>query len=358
VSRVTNALEMTGGVVILLVVFVDVFTSVIVPRPTRRAFRPSGILVRFMWPTWRSLGLARWLARRDREGFLGMFAPLMVIVGLGLWVVSLVLGFALLMYAQATSIHPPLRDFGSAVYFAGTTALTIGYGDFVPASLATRLLALLSAGSGLATFAIVISYLFLLFGAFQRRENFVIVLDGSAGAPPSGVQLLETYRRLGLDFDLPALFLRGQRWAADILETHLAYPILGFFRSSHKDESWIGALGAVLDAATLLVTTLSVESPTPGQARLMIEVGTHLTDDLTNFFRIPRQREAGVERTEFETARSRLIAAGYACRDAEESWLAFRELRAEYASSLNAMARFWAIPPAMWIGDRSSIARH
>jgi hypothetical protein len=351
-----TVLEIAAGVAVLVIIVYDIFTSIVVPRPARRGIRLSAYLVRFTWPTWRNLFVGQ-RSEDLREAMLGGYAPAALILALLMWVVGLIVGFGLIVFALRWQIKPPIDSFWTALYVAGTSVLPIG-GEYVPTFGVSRFVALFAAGSGLITFAIAISYIFLLFTAFQRRENFVIVLDASAGAPPSGVELLETHARLDICDDLATMFTVGQSWAAEILETHLAYPILNFFRSSHRDESWLGALGAVLDAATLQVTTVVGLKTNKGQAKLMIEVGTHLVEDLSHYFGITPERDAGVDLREFDAARERLAHAGFELGDRDESWRRFRALRGSYAMQLNAMAKFWAIPPAYWIGDRSAIGRH
>jgi hypothetical protein len=204
---------------------------------------------------------------------------------------------------------------------------------------------------------VVLTFLFSLFASFQRRETFVVVLDGRGSAPPSGVGLLETHAKLDLVPDLPRLFESGQTWCAEVLDTHLAYPVLCYFRSSHVDVSWLSALGALLDAATLVLST--VEDVPKGHAALLHSVGSHLTHDLAKYFRLLGDDEVLVDRAEFLQARRRLSAAGYSLASEEHSWNEFRKLRAEYASDLNNMARYWVITPAQWIGDRSLLsAKH
>ncbi len=90
---------------------------------------------------------------------------------------------------------------------------------------------------------------------------------------------------------------------------------------------------------------------------MLHEIGDHLVEDFSRYFGLPADREAGVERAEFDEARRRLAAAGYRLSDAEEAWRSFCALREEYAGPLNALARYWAVPPAQWIGDRSYV-RH
>jgi hypothetical protein len=346
-----------AGLIVVGIILFDVFTSVIVPRPVRGSFRLSSHLLRTTWPVWRRASLGSVQPQRQ-EMLLGIFAPAIMVVLLGVWVVGLIIGYGLIFYGLAAQIQPPPHSLGSATYFAGTSLLTIGFGDFVPTSGLTRFFALAAATTGLATVAIVLTFLFSLFASFQQREVFVVMLDARGSAPPSGLALLETHAQLGLLDDLPRLFVQGQTWAAQVIDTHLAYPVLCFFRSSHVGVSWIAALGAILDAATLIIST--VEGIPKGQAALMHDVGSHLTNDVAKYFGLAEpSRNVLVEQHEFRLARSRLSAAGFRLIDEALSWETFQRLRAEYASPLNNMARTWAIAPAQWIGDRSPIGgRH
>jgi len=346
----------TLGIIIVFVIVFDIFASVLVPRPVRSAFLMSAYLRRYTWRLWRALCIGIEPPQR-RELLLGIFAPLVMVLLLGGWVFGLILGFGCIFLGLQEGLRPMPTDIGTAMYYAGASVLTIGYGDIVSVEGLTRFFSISAGVAGLATVAVVLTFLFSLFASFQRRETFVVVLDGRGSAPPSGVSLLETHAKLHLVDDLPRLFESGQTWCAEVLDTHLAYPVLCYFRSSHVDVSWFSALGALLDAATLIMST--VEDIPRGHAALLHSVGSHLTHDLAKYFKLLGDDEVLVDRAEFAQARQRLHAAGYALAPEEQSWNAFRKLRAEYASDLNNMARYWLITPAQWIGDRSLLsAKH
>ena len=340
------------GLAVVVYVLNDVFQSVVVPRPTPARYRIPRWVVRPGWRAWRGIAL-RTSSTGERERMLGVFAPLVVVVLLVVWLSGLVLGFGFIFFGLREQLQPVVHDFPTAVYFAGTSVLTIGFGDFVATSGLARVLALVAGGTGLGTIALAISFLFSLYASFQRREILIVTLDARAGAPPSGVTLLETMAKLGMIDDLPRFFGDWEKWAAEVLDSHLAYPVLAYFRSSHDNESWVSALGAVLDATTLLLTTCT-DGP-QGPAKLMFAMGTHLVEDLGRYFQIESDHDVGVERYEFDEARERLAAAGWALRPAEESWVAFSRRRIQYAVALNNMAKWWAAPPTQWIGDRSYI---
>ncbi|HXN09472.1 MAG TPA: potassium channel family protein [Candidatus Acidoferrales bacterium] len=344
------------GIIIVFVILFDIFASVLVPRPVRSALLVSAYLRRYTWSAWRALCLGVETPQR-RELLLGIFAPLVMVLLLGTWVFGLILGFGYIFLGLQEGLRPMPADLGTAMYYAGASVLTIGYGDIVSIHGPARFFSIVAGGAGLATVAVVLTFLFSLFASFQRRETFVVVLDGRGSAPPSGVSLLETHAKLDLVPDLPRLFESGQTWCAEVLDTHLAYPVLCYFRSSHVDVSWLSALGALLDAATLVMST--VEDVPKGHAALLHSVGSHLTHDLAKYFRLLGDDEVLVDRAEFLQARRRLSAAGYSLASEEQSWNEFRKLRAEYASDLNNMARYWVITPAQWIGDRSLLsAKH
>jgi hypothetical protein len=347
-------LELIAGAAIIALILYDVFSAVIVPRQVAPAWRLSATIIRNSWGRWRAVGL---LIHDDdqREDMLARFAPTALVALLVNWLVFLLIGYGLVFYALRNHLHPHITTYGDALYFAGTSLLTIGYGDIVPTSIIGRSAAIFAGATGLALFALIVSFIFSIFGSFQRREVFVVTMGSRMGAPPSGVTMLETAAKYHLDADLAQSFREAEAWAAAVLESHLAYPILGFFRSSHDDESWIGTLGALLDASTMIMTL--TDSPLMGRAKLFNVIGVHLTRDLSRYFGVSRTEGAGIERHEFDAACAQLSRAGVEVKCDDAAWQKFSELRSQYAGPLNDMAHFWLIPPTRWIGDRSSIGR-
>ncbi len=343
------------GLALLGAIMFDIFLTVVVPRrapPTLRQIRLSRYVIAKLWVPWRWIGLRMDQSER-REAFLGSFGALSVILLLVGWIAGLIVGYGLLLDAQREQIKPPPENLGSSMYFAGTSLLTLGFGDFVALGGWARLVTLAAAATGLGLFAAVLTLLFTLYGSFQRREVAVVVLEAGAGAPPSGVTLLETYAMAGILNDLPRVFEAWQAWAAEVLDSHLAYPVLAYFRSSHDNDSWISSLGAVMDAASLVLST--IEDGPKGWAKLSRAVGDHCIEDLVQNFRLVDVPEVGLERGEFEEACRRLEWAGFRVRDIDEAWADFSRLRMEYAGRVNALAHHWASPPAQWIGDRSPL---
>jgi hypothetical protein len=351
-----NVLSVAIGIALVLLAMNDVFQSVIVPRAVGRHFRVSFYAWRAAWTIWPALALKA--ARGDdgrREDLLAYFAPGMLIGLLVMWGALLVAGYGTIFWGLRGGLSPGVHSYGAAAYFAGTSLTTIGFGDIVGHSAGTRAVSIVAGATGLALFAILTAYLFALFGSFQARETFVVMLGARTGTPPSGVDLLTISGYTQTTGDLDTLLLDAQRWTAQVMESHLAYPVLAYFRSSHDFQSWVGTLGTLLDASTLIMTT--IDEMNNGEARIFYNLGRHATHDLSKFLGVVHEATSpGLERLEFENACERLTHAGYRLHDRNVAWERFAAMRATYAPQLNALARYFAIPPLQWIGDRGPVS--
>jgi hypothetical protein len=345
-----------GGIIILTTLN-DVFQTAIVPRAVGRRLRMSYYVWRGAWNVWPSLAwnVAGGDAER-REDLLALFAPAMLMLLPIMWGLFLIVGFGTIFWSLRYGLSPRGGNFGDTAYFAGTSLTTLGFGDIVGRSGIARFVSIVAASTGLGLFSIITAYLFSLFGSFQARETFVVMLGARTGVPPSGVDLLTIAGHGGTRSNLPTLMIEAQRWIAQVMESHLAYPVLAYFRSSHDYQSWIGTLGTLLDSATLVMTT--IEAVDDGQARVLYDLGRHATHDLAGHLGVEWKGTApGLEQPEFERACTHLRDAGYRIDDAEAAWSRFSSLRGAYAPQLDALARFFAIPPLQWIGDRSPLSR-
>lgn len=338
------------GIVILLWTLLDVLRTLVMPRAARGRFRLSRILFRPVWNPWRWVGVRR-KTIQSRERVLAAAAPSFFFILLFGWVSLALLAYALILWSPAF-VHGLGRSdgsFGDALYSSGSSLFTLGIGSGAATGW-TRAIVVLAGANGLGLFAVVIAYLPVLYQAFNRREVGVLLLDARAGSPPSGPELLHRMGSAGMASALPELFAEWERWVADVLESHMSYPILSLFRSPHDNTSWVTSLGSVLDAATLMLT--SVDGEPDERAKLLYGTGVHAVEDLYYYLRLT-EREAVIQRDEFESVLEDMKDDGFSILPVDDAFARFTEKRAKYAPRLDALAVLLAAPPGLWIGDRS-----
>jgi len=337
------------GILLLVWVLVDVFRTLVTPRAARGRFRLSRMLFQPMWRPWRWVGL-RTKTVQARERVLAAAAPFFFFVLLAGWVFIALVAYALILWSPAFvhGMRAGGGSFGNALYYSGADLFTLGVGGGVTGW--TRAVAVAEGATGLGLFAVVIAYLPVLYQAFNRREVGVLLLDARAGSPPSGPELLHRMGSAGVASSLPQLFAEWERWVSDVLETHMSYPILALFRSPHDYTSWITSLGSVLDAATLILT--SVDDESDDRAKLLYGTAVHAVEDLFYYFRLT-ERESVIQRPEFEDVLNDMKNDGFSIRPVDEAFARFTEKRAKYAPRLDAIVVLLAAPPGQWIGDRS-----
>ena len=247
------------------------------------------------WKPWKALA-ERTRSTRAREQIYSVYGPLSLILLLLLWAMLLILGFGLFYFAIGTPFtdvmgvqtRAGLSQFRTALYVSGTTLFTLGLGDVVPHSMAARTLIICESGVGLGFVALVIGYLPVLYQAFSRREVNIALLDARAGSPPTAAELLRRHSFEGSEEALIDLLAEWERWSAEILESHISYPILCYYRSQHDSQSWLSALVSILDTCALLISVL--EGPASRQAQLTFVMARHALIDLGNVFHIQEQR--------------------------------------------------------------------
>jgi hypothetical protein len=280
------------GCFFLAAVLLDAFQTIILPRRPVGRFRLTRVFFLATWEPW--LFVSRLSAsRRIREQLYSIYGPLALLVLFVVWALLLVAAYALIYFGLHTPFTDPthpgtaLARFGSCLYVSGSTIFTLGLGDVQPATHLARTLLVLEAGTGLGFVALVIGYVPVLYNAFSAREVPVAMLDARAGSPPTAGELLLRHNFAGGHEALTALLAEWERWCAEMLETHISYPILCYYRSQHDNQSWLAALTAVLDTCALVITTLDTRgeaSPCARQAQLTFAIGRHTLVDLGHVF--------------------------------------------------------------------------
>jgi hypothetical protein len=339
-----------AGVVLLAVVLWDAFETIILPRRVSGRFRLTRLFYRSTWKPWR--GTARLLTGRRRDAFLSFYGPLSLILLLALWAAGIVFAFGLLQWAagSALTMTGGAPSFGADVYMSGTTFFTLGLGDVVPRTPAAKVLTTVEAGMGFAFLAVVIGYFPVIYQAFSRREVAISLLDARAGSPPSASELLWRHRGDPGAAALADLLREWERWAADVLESHLSYPPLAYFRSQHFNESWVAALTTILDTSAIVIVGL--EGWCVRQAELTFAMARHAVVDLAQVFSTPPgAAEDRLPAADLERLRVRLAGGGLRLKARPDFAERLSELRRMYEPYVVALARYLALPLPPWIRD-------
>ena len=343
-----------AGILCLFTVLLDAFQTIILPRRATGRLRLTSLFYTFTWNPW------CFIARRlhnphRRETFFSYFGPLSLIVLLAVWAALMILGFALLFFALGSpftdSTHMP--RFFNDLYVSGTTIFTLGLGDVVPQNNWSRSLLVLEAGTGFGLLAVVMGYFPVLYAAFSRREMIISLLDARAGSPPTAGELLRRHSYEGADQALAALLNEWERWSAELLESHLSYPLLCYFRSQHNNQNWLSALTAILDTSALLIS--GVRGPEARQAQLTFAMARHAMVDLSQIFscrpasnmadRLPPER--------YRRLFDQLCQSGVSvCHDSMTAER-LREMRALYEGYAEALSRYLNMPLPQWIADET-----
>ena len=347
-----NILACVAGISFLFIVLIDAFQTIILPRRAAGRLRLTSIFYTLTWNPWAFI--ARRLRNpRHRETFFSYYGPLSLILLLVVWAAMMVIGFALLFYALGSpftdSTHMP--RFFNDIYVSGTTIFTLGLGDVVPQNNWSRSLLVVEAGTGFGLLAVVMGYFPVLYAAFSRREVIISLLDARAGSPPTAAELLRRHSYEGADQALMFLLSEWERWSAELLESHLSYPLLCYFRSQHNNQSWLSAITAILDTSALLIA--GVRGPEARQAQLTFAMARHAVVDLSQIFSC-RPATDGADRLppeRYQKLVDQLCQSGVnVCRDSLTSDR-LRELRVLYEGYAEALSRYLSMPLPQWVLD-------
>jgi len=342
------------GAAILWVVLLDAFETVVLPRRVTRHFKLTAWFYRRTWIPWRKIA-GRIKSTSRQQNFLGYFGPFSLIMLLAFWAASLILGFALVQYGIGghEQLNKEPLTFGKIIYHSGETFFTLGYGDIVPTSGAARALSVLEAGMGFAFLGVVIGYIPVVYASFSRREIQISMLDSRAGSPPTASELL--VRLAGRSEDpgvdqkvLDEVLREWERWAAELLESQISYPVLSFFRSQHSNQSWLAALTTMLDVTSLVLT--GIEGVHPGQAKLTFAMARHAAVDLAQVVNA-RYDPTAPDRLpdgELSALRESLLAAGLRLLSDKPARQKLSKLRTMYEPYVYSTARNLVLTLPLW----------
>lgn len=341
-----------AGIGIILFVLLEAFETIILPRQVTRRWRLTRLFYRVTWRPYAAL--IHPCPKKGRERLLSFYGPLSFVLLLVFWGVLLMFGFALLHLVDGSVArlgNTGLERLGMALYFSGSTLFTLGLGDIAPHTPFSRFLTVVEVFTGLGFLAIVVGYFPVLYQSFSRREAQITLLDARAGSPPSATELL---RRMigGGDYEEMHGFLRDwERWCAELLESHISYPVLCYFRSQHDNESWLSSVATILDTSALVL--VGIDETCQRQAQLTFAIARHAVVDLSqvlgrspNFEQVDR-----LTAEELDRLRTVLAEAGVQLRRGEEADERLAELRSMYEPYLHALSDLLMMPLPAWIRE-------
>ena len=338
------------GIALIIIVLGDVFETIVLPRRVTRRVRLTRFLYRATWQPWSAVA-SRIRKKKRRETWLSVFGPLSLLMLLTVWAVCLVFGFALIQWAINSRMGSLNGSTGflTDLYFSGTTLFTLGLGDIIPIDPAARFMTVLEASMGLGLLALVIGYFPVLYQAFSRREANISKLDARAGTPPIAAELLRRHQEAGSTQSLDQLLLDWESWAADLLESHLSYPVLCFFRSQHDNQSWLSALTTVLDACSLVM--VGIDGMPKWQAQLTFKMARHTIVDISQIFNTSPSKDDGrrLPNEELVRLRAMLTEAGVALRNEAGDDSNLADLRAMYEPYVEGLSHFLMMPLPGWL---------
>src|ERR1700732_3637920 len=284
---VPHPLALVGGLALPSVILIDAFEAIILPRRVTRKIRVTRLFYRTTWGFWKAV-VSKIPSRKTREALLGGYGPCSLLLLIAIWALGLVLSFGMMQYGAGTAIEvheaaPP--GFAMDVYLSATTFFTLGMGDVVPRVPLARFLLVAEAGLGYGFLAVIVGYLPFIYGSFSRREVNISLLDARAGTPPTAGELLRRYSYPQGQNALRDLLKEWELWCAELMESHLSYPVLAYFRSQHDNQSWIASLTAILDACALIKS--GIEGACQRQAELTFAIARHAVVDLSQVFGTP-----------------------------------------------------------------------
>lgn len=345
---ITHAVAGVAGFLLIFIVLFDAFETVVLPRRVTRRFRLTAFFYRATWRPWRWMGQRIQKVRR-REAFLSYYGPSSLIVLLGFWALAMVCGFGLVEWSfgsRLQTLYGPVSIWDD-IYLSGTTFFTVGLGDVLPHDTPSRAIVFFEGALGLGFLGTIIGYLPVIYSSFSQREVAITLLDARAGSPPTAVELLIRYAREKDMESLRDLLHDWEQWAAELLESHLSYPVLAYFRSQHDNESWLAALTTILDASSLIIA--GIECVARHQAELTFAMCRHALVDLSQVFNIQPMVGDGerLPPQSMETMRDLLLRDGvnFSCRGKSQCELEW--LREQYEPYVKGLAErlLLTVPP-------------
>lgn len=347
-------LAMLVGIVTIFFIILEAFETLVLPRRIERPLRGVALFYGQGWALWRRIGYL--VPGTNRDNFLSLFGPLSLLLLMTVWALGFISAFALIHWALQTPIQCPeeIPNLATYLYLSATTFITLGLGDVSPKAELGRVITDMEAGIGFGFLAIIVGYFPVLYGAFSRREVDIALLDARASSPPSAGALLQRLGGSPDQTDLLDMLRSYERWAAELMESHLSYPVLMWYRSQHDRQSWLSALTTMLDTCALLIAAGS-DTKITWQARMTFAMSRHAAVDLAHVFNIPPAAPNPDRLTPEHYAELRILLtmSGITLREGPEVDTRLSELRYLYEPFVNTLAKALELSLPSWLPNPS-----
>jgi hypothetical protein len=344
------------GIILIVAILQDSFESIVLPRRVTRRFRLSRMFYLSTWAFWSAIARKMRQGNR-REFYLSYYGPLSLILLLIIWAGILILSFALIQWGLRLPMNPPekVTSFGTYLYMSGTTFITLGLGDVTPLSGMGRFLAVAEAGGGFGFLALIIGYVPIIYQAFSRREINISLLDARAGSPPSATEMLRRHYRAQRIEELVQFMRDWERWSAELLESHLSYPVLTYYRSQHERQSWLAALTTVLDTCALLI--VGFENITTPTIRNTFAIARHAAVDLAQVYGTPpvNPKFNRLPPDDFSRMRDSLAEVGLHFSHGADTEKHLSDIRRMYEPFVNALSDHLLVSLPPWMSEERTV---
>jgi hypothetical protein len=277
---------------------------------------------------------------KRREAYLSVFGPLSLFLLFSVWGMMLLFSFALMFYATGS------EGFWASVYLSGSSFFTLGSAN--PHRSIEKAITIAEGGMGMGFLALVISYLPVMYQSFSRRELIISLLDARGGSPAAALELLRRHGTVHALDTLPDLLRSWEHWAAELLESHVSYPVLMYFRSQHDNQSWVAALTTILDTCVLVIH--GVRGPAVWQAQLTFAMARHAVVDLAQVLRsAPHAPDSDRLPPDDQAKLIATLAKAGIDLDDPEAIARIAELRAMYEPFVTSLADYLMLRLPPWL---------
>jgi hypothetical protein len=346
-----GALAIVVGLLLVGWMVLDSFETLLATGLGSGRWTFSSRYYRLIWKAYRSV-CVRLEDDLRRERWLARFGPMSFLALLGAWALLEILGWGLVWWGFRHSFLTPLHGISDAWYYSGVVYFSIGFGDVLPATGGLRALTVLEGFTGLGTLGMVIGYLPSLYAAYSARERQLLLLDDLTDARITPVSLVSSHLNADRDLaELNAMFDEWASWCAEVYDSHTSLPVLIWFRSKHRGQSWVTALGVVTDAAISFAG--AVEGADTGPAMRLHRQAVRLMSDLAHRIGLPPNEVPDLTARWWSVGYSVLQQTGLPLRDFDESWgrivamrRAFHPYMEAFIDELLAPRGFWGVTAA------------